>query len=149
MIQTIPPVTGTRLMETIETLSKSMLHSMVAPVLWSLTSLSLSTELPIDRKIQRARILAFDQEEKLFHADTMMNAYGQLVQHYNRLVEIHDDLLDKLSFPTTLSSDKDRESEMSAPILHLTRRASAALEAELDRLETLLYQARVVRMIGK
>jgi hypothetical protein len=92
-----------------------------------------------------------------------LKGYQDLAQHYNKLVQLHEDLLYQLPFPsattmkTTMktvtpggvvlppTSAAPTELERRDPVLRLTSKACQLLAEEMDRVESILYQARVTQ----
>lgn len=70
-------------------------------------------------------------------------AYESLAKHYNRLVDIHDELLHQLPYPVV---DFDGSFNLASqdPLVRLTTTACTALTKELDKMEALLYRRRII-----
>ena len=153
--QSFSPTPGVPFGESLEALLKQKLHVKVSPILWVLTSQSLETEkVPIDKDLAKHGILqrtSLRREKELFGSDTVLanQAYSLLVHHYNRLVDLHEELDGQFPLERSLSLDQiDRQVETeSVAAVRLTIQAVRLLDAELDRLEALLYQARATRLV--
>jgi hypothetical protein len=141
---------------------------MVDKVLWSVVARRMlhgDDSLPLDRSIQKAEIvLRHDEEEDSLLRDDQSGTitghrhhpgYQRFVKHYNRLVDIQDELLHQTPYPIIVveSSALRSLSESAAgdkgdPVVRLTTEACKALTSELDIIEGLLYRARVSHHLG-
>ena len=151
LLQSIPAVLRIPLAAALEDTS-NQLHAMVDKVLWTVAALRTLNDgsLPIDRDIQEAQIvLPDDEEEPLWRRQCHGSKstwrshpiYQRFAKHYNRLVDIQDELLHQTPYPAIQILPNDNAK--SDPIVHLTTEACKALSTELDAIESLLYRARV------
>ena len=117
---------------------ENQLHPIVSKALWAEAAQDLG--IAVDEEIRTANLLADD-------ADPLTLAgYQRLARHHNKLVEIHDDLLQQLPFPSVEVSETDYSSK---PVTRLTKAASNALVKEIERIDSILYRTRVTYRIQK
>lgn len=129
---------------------------MVDKVLWSVViRRMLHDSLPMDRAIQKAEIVLPQEEEDALWDQSGTRTwrshpgYQRFAKHYNRLVDIQDDLLHQIPYPVvetnplppSAAGDKD-------PAVRLTTEACKALTNELDIIEGLLYRVRISHHLG-
>jgi hypothetical protein len=71
--------------------------------------------------------------------------YQRFAKHYNRLVDIQDELIHQVPYPVidTIGDSQGAIPKMTDPVVALTTKAFKALDAELNIIEQLLYQARI------
>lgn len=88
-----------------------------------------------------------------------LKGYQDLTRHYNKLMQLQEDLLYQLPFPSTTTltsvtpggvvlrptSAAPTEVERRDPVFRLTSKACQLLGEEMDRIERILYQARVTK----
>jgi hypothetical protein len=147
-VQAIPGVAFHSTLSEVE----GQLNPMVRKVLWSVAA--NMTGVPVDKEIRGAALLlvgvAKDDDDP-----TTLEEYRRSAQHYNQLVDLHDEFLHQLPFPsvdtstdTTSNNDNVGETNLSSqgsPVVRLTSAAAKALVHEMERIEALLYQTRVSR----
>jgi hypothetical protein len=135
------------------TLSKleSQLNPHVCKILWAAAARNL--DLPVDKDIQRANIILVDNMHHYYRGATnnkdasttriTLAGYQVLARHHNRLVELHEELVyQQLHFPST---EQVVQSDLSQnhPAVRLTTTACKVLVEEMDRIQGILYQARL------
>lgn len=127
---------------------------MVDKILWSVTSQrKLNGNLPLEASIQRAEIILSKTEAKSLLTESRAQrwqtnpVYGRVAKHYNRLVDVQDELIHQVPYPM-IDTIGDGSRKGTEPVVELTTRAYKALDAELAMIEGLLYQARVHDLIG-
>ena len=112
------------------------LHPMVPKVLWAVAGRTFG--FPIDKGIRSAKLLLPDADS--INPKTLQG-YQRFAQDHNHLVDIHEDLLFQLPYPTVEIS---QETSLSTdPVVRMTNEASKALIGEMKQIESRLYQARV------
>ena len=151
--QSIPSIPSTTFEATIDRLI-AKLHPMVDKILWSVTNQrNLHVKLPLEASIQRAEIVLpkNEVESLLMKSQTQMwlhnPVYGRVAKHYNRLVDIQDELIHQVPYPM-IDTVGDGSRKGIDPVVELTTRAYKALDVELTIIEGLLYQARVSHHLG-
>jgi hypothetical protein len=130
---------------------ESQLNPHVRKILWAAAARNL--DLPVDKDIQRANIILVDNMHHYCRGATnnkdasttriTLAGYQMLARHHNRLVELQEELMYRqLPFPST---EQVVESELSQnhPAIRLTTAACKILGEEMDRIQGILYQARL------
>lgn len=133
-IQAVDAVAGLPIDSTLSPVEKG-LHPSIRQMLWTVASRDLG--LPVDDEIHGACLLA--NTGKYYDPSTLAG-YQTLARHYNRLVGIHDELLNWLPFPSVEIMDTDCSRQTS---IRLASTAVKLLVREMDRIEAVLYQARL------
>ena len=130
---------------------------MIDKILWSVTTQrNLRGTVPIEASIQRAEIVLPKKEADGLRAETSSNTwqsnpvYRLVAKHYNRLVDIQDELIHQVPYPRidTIGDPHHAIRKVTDPVVELTTRAYKALDAELNIIEQLLYQARIQHQLG-
>ena len=134
IIQAVDVVAGLPIDSTLSPVEKG-LHPSIRKILWTVASRDLN--LPVDDEIRGASLLA--NTGKYYDPSTLAG-YQTLARHYNRLVGIHDELLNCLPFPSVEIMDTDFSRQTS---IRLASTAAKLLVQEMDRIEAVLYQARL------
>jgi hypothetical protein len=134
-IQAVDAVVGLPIDSTLSPVEQE-LHPIIRKILWTVASRDL--DLPVDDGIRAATLLAKTDE----YDPSTLAGYRTLARHYNRLVGIHDELLNFLPFPSVEITAKDFSRQTSTSI-RLTSTAAKLLVLEMDRIEAVLYQARL------
>jgi hypothetical protein len=138
---------------------------MVDKVLWSIVARRAllpnnGSSVPIDRSIQKAEVVLPQHEEDALWEESSETrtcwyshsaGYRRFAKHYNRLVDIQDELLHQVPYPIVESSSPSSflgppsgsAGDDKDPVVRLTTEACKALSGELDTIEGLLYRARV------
>jgi len=119
---------------------ESKLNPMVRGILW--TSAAKACQVTVDSEIKNANILIQAAVREDNSADKMnlltFAEYKKHSMHYNRLLRIQEDLMASIR-----SEKSDGESSTSMhPITRLTANACMAIDHEMDRIDSLLYQYR-------
>jgi hypothetical protein len=139
IIQSISAVPGIILHQTLSDIEKK-LHPMVSTILWKEAEAKL--EFALEKKIA-----LFDLFGNSSDNPAILKGYQKLAQHHNRLVELHDEFLHQLPFPSVEPFDTDLS--RSDPIVRLTSAASKVLVKEIDRIARLLHQGRVTARLER
>ena len=125
---------------------------MVDKILWSVATLrNLNGVIPLEASIRQAAIMLPQNELDSLSAGSPTNmwqsnpVYQRCAKHYNRLVDIQDDLIHQVPYPIveTIGEAQGAISKMTDPVVALTTKAFKALDAELKIIEQVLYQARI------
>jgi hypothetical protein len=146
--QSVQAIPGVAFHSTLSEVERQ-LNPMVRKVLWSVAA--NRTGVPVDKEIRGAALLATGDDDL-----TTLDGYRRLAQHYNQLVDLHDEFLHQLPFPsvdtTTTSANHNTNNTVGetvlssqSPVVRLTSAAAKALVHEMERIEALLYQTRVSR----
>jgi hypothetical protein len=147
--QSVQAIPGVAFHSTLSEVERQ-LNPMVRKVLWSVAA--NMTGVPVEKEIRGAALLlvavAKGDDDR-----TTLDEYRRSAQHYNQLVDLHDEFLHQLPFPsvdtsTTSNTNNVGEtnlSSQSSPVVRLTSAAAKALVHEMERIEALLYQTRVSR----
>ena len=158
LFQSLPAVARQPFETTLKDIyTKKQLHPLVPKVLWSVVSRRLLRDsLPMERSIQKEEIVLLDEEPLWgdYHQPGTRTwrshpGYQLFAKQYNRLVDMHDELLHQIPYPMVETcSLRSQHSETGAdfkvdPAVRLTTEACSALTRELDIIEGLLYRARV------
>jgi hypothetical protein len=117
---------------------EKQLHPMISKALWAVAAREVG--FAVDKEIRTANLLANDDDPKT------LVGYQQLAHRHNRLVGVHNELLQQLPFP---SVEVDETDHSRNPDVRLTNAASKALIEEMERIQALLYQARVSRRMER
>jgi hypothetical protein len=135
---------------TIDEIVTKKLHPAVPAILWTSVASRISgTSVAIDRHIGKVRVLLNKKDEETLWDSSAVTSWGahhgyrRCIDHYNNLVDIHDELLHHGPFPITEISPLGSSFERD-PAVHLTTCACKVLSTEMDRIEALLYHARVI-----
>ncbi len=144
---------------TVKHITTMQLHPMVDKVLWSIASRRiLHDALPMDGNIQKAEIVLRTEEEKGLWVCSQTTTtwqsnpvYRRFAKHYNRLVDIQDELIHQLPYPLVDTNGGSLEGiggpTDQDPVVQLTTNACKALANELDFIENLLYRARIFHQL--
>jgi hypothetical protein len=133
-IQAVDAVAGLPIESTLSPVEKG-LHPSIRKILWTVASRDL--DLPVDDEIRGASLLASTGK---YYDPSTLAGYQTLARHYNRLVGIHDDLLNWLPFPSVEIIDTEFSRQT---LIRLASTAAKLLVREMDRIEAVLYQARL------
>jgi hypothetical protein len=114
------------------------LQPIIRNMLWAVASQKAG--LAVEKEIHAANLLCDDKEDP-----TTLIGYQRYALFHNRLVKMHDELLNSLPFPSVEAFETDLSSR--DPVVRLTSAVSKALIQEMERIETLLYQARISRRL--
>lgn len=149
--QSVPAVPGTTFVTILKDLVGKQLHPMVDKILWSVAIRRiLHDAMPMDTGIRKAEIVLDKCDEDLLLDRSKSTTwwshpvYKRFAEHYNRLVDIQDELIHQLPYPSVdINSGTRPDQDL---IVHLTTKAFKALASELDIIEKLLYQARICHL---
>lgn len=156
--KTVPAGPRTPLETTLSDITTMKLHPMIEKVLWSVVvRRMLHDSLPLERGLRNEEIVLSD--DALWDDPSGTGTwhyhpgYLRFAKHYNRLVDIQDELLRQIPYPiveaiSSRRSHFERVSGDKDPVARLTTEACKLLTSELDIIEGLLYRARVSYQIG-
>jgi hypothetical protein len=119
---------------------EKQLHPMVSKAIWAVVA-AQEVGFTVSKEICTANLLPNDDDPK------MLLGYQRLAQYHSQLAEVHNELLQQLPFHSVEVDEKDHSRN---PVAQLTNAASKALiEEEMERIQALLYQARLSRRMGE
>ena len=133
------------------------LHPVVDKILWSVTTQrNLNGKVPMEARIHQAEIVLPKKEVDSLWEESPIKTwqsnpvYKRMANHYNRLVDIQDDLIHQVPYPMidTIVDSKNGIRKVTDPVVDLTTKAYKTLDDELNIIERLLYQARVYHQLG-
>jgi hypothetical protein len=124
---------------TLQKVEQQLQQPMIRNMLWAVASQKAG--LAVEKDIRASNLLWCDDKED----PTTLIGYQKYALFHNRLVKIHDELLHSLPFPAVEAFETDLSSQ--DPVVRLTSAVSKALIQEMERIEALLYRARISRRL--
>jgi hypothetical protein len=135
-------------LETCLAATQSILPTYVREILWAQVHQECPI-IPVDTETRQANILRVSAAATKTIDRMTLVEYQPLARHFNRLVELQQDLLshlDGVAAHGLYLSGKDMSS-CTNPVIRLTHEACRVLEIEMNRIDSMLYQVRVARRI--
>jgi hypothetical protein len=111
---------------------EKQLHPMVSKAIWAVVA-AQEVGFTVSKEICTANLLPNDDDPK------MLLGYQRLAQHHSQLAEVHNELLQQLPFHSVEVDEKD----------HSRNPVAQLIEEEMERIQALLYQARLSRRMGE
>lgn len=127
--------------------TQSMLPPNVREILWAQVHQECPM-IPVDTEVRQANLLAVSSAATKSIDPMKLVGYQLLARHFNRLIELQEGLLSHPDGVVANGLWSGREtSAYSDPVARLTEEARRVLEVEMDRIDSILYQARIARSI--
>ena len=117
-----------------------LLHPTVSNVLWVKVGDELN--LPWDDNIRRSTVAKLVHRVNRHVPPKTLVDYQNLTRLYNHLVDLYDELWIERPFPSVEAMETELSNKH--PIVRLTSTASKLLYEEMNDIEQLLYQARLL-----